>query len=181
MRDVTSAGIVSFWREAGPDRWYDVDEAFDQTVRSRFLAIHEAAARGELAAWDDATEGALALAILLDQFPRNMFRDSARAFATDPLAREVAGRAIARGFDHTVDETMRSFFYLPFMHSEALADQDRCLKLYQACGDAEGVKYAVSHRDIIARFGRFPHRNRVLGRDTTPAERKFLDGGGFAG
>ena len=181
MRDVTPAEIVSFWREAGPDRWYDVDEGFDQTVRSRFLAIHEAAARGELAAWEDTAEGSLALAILLDQFPRNMFRNSARAFATDPPAREVAGRAIARGFDRMTDETMRSFFYLPFMHSEALADQDRCLKLYQACGDAEGAKYAVIHRDIIARFGRFPHRNRVLGRDTTPAEREFLDGGGFAG
>jgi len=181
LPDAMPAEIVSFWREAGPDRWYDVDDAFDQTVRSRFLAIHEAAARGELAAWEDTGEDSLALVILLDQFPRNMFRNSARAFATDPSAREVAGRAIARGFDRTTDQTMRSFFYLPFMHSEALADQDRCLKLYQACGDAEGVKYAVIHRDIIARFGRFPHRNRVLGRNTSPAERKFLDGGGFAG
>ena len=126
-------------------------------------------------------EGALALLILLDQFSRNMFRDSARAFATDYLARAIADRALARGFDQETDTTMRPFFYLPFMHSELLADQDRCLRLYEAFGDPEQLKFAVTHRDIIAKFGRFPHRNRVLGRETTPAEREFLDGGGFAG
>jgi uncharacterized protein (DUF924 family) len=98
-----------------------------------------------------------------------------------PKARAAANRAIARGFDRATDDTMRAFFYLPFMHSEVLADQDRCLQLYQSCGDAKGAKYATIHRDIIAKFGRFPHRNRVLGRATTPAEQQFLDGGGFAG
>ena len=181
MSDAALAEIVSFWRQAGPDKWFEADEDFDRTIRSRFLAIHEAAARGEIAAWEETAEGALALLILLDQFPRNMFRNSARAFATDHLARAVADRALARGFDQEADTTMRPFFYLPFMHSELLADQDRCLQLYEAFGDPEQLKFAVTHRDIIAKFGRFPHRNRVLGRETTPAEREFLEGGGFAG
>jgi len=173
--------IISFWRDAGPDKWFEADADFDRTIRSRFLSIHEAAARGDIAAWEETAHGALALAILLDQFPRNMFRGSARAFATDPLARAVAHRALARGFDQETDPTMRPFFYLPFMHSETLADQDRCLRLHEAFGDPARIKFAVTHRDIIAKFGRFPHRNRALGRDTTSAEREFLDGGGFAG
>jgi uncharacterized protein (DUF924 family) len=125
-------------------------------------------------------EGALGLVILLDQFPRNMFRGSAQAFATDPLARAAANRALARGFDQATDEMMRPFFYLPFMHSELLADQDRCLRLHEAFGDPELLKYATNHRDIVMKFGRFPHRNCAMGRDTTPAELQFLDGGGFA-
>jgi len=181
MNARTPAEIVSFWRDAGPDKWWDKDEAFDRTVRSRFLAAHEAAARGELAAWEDSADGALALVILLDQFSRNMFRDSARAFATDPLACAVTRQAIARGFDQSIDPTLRLFFYMPFMHSEALADQDRCVALFAALGDAGQSEYAAIHRDVIAKFGRFPHRNRVLGRDTTSAEQEFLDGGGFAG
>ena len=181
MSDAALAEIVSFWRQAGPDKWFEADEDFDRTIRSRFLAIHEAAARGELAAFEESAEGALALLILLDQFSRNMFRNSARAFATDYLARALADRALARGFDQEADTTMRPFFYLPFMHSELLADQDRCLQLYEAFGDLEQLRFAVTHRDIIAKFGRFPHRNRVLGRETTPAEREFLEGGGFAG
>ena len=130
MANAAIADIVFFWREAGPEKWFEKDDEFDLTIRSRFLAIHEAAERGDLAAFEETAEGALALVILLDQFPRNMFRNSARAFATDPLARAVANRALARGFDLAVDETMRPFFYLPFMHSELLADQDRCLRLY---------------------------------------------------
>jgi uncharacterized protein (DUF924 family) len=181
MSKFTAAEVVSFWRDAGPQRWFEKDEEFDRTIRLRFLAIHEKAARGELASFEDSAEGALALVILLDQMPRNMFRRSPHAFATDPLAREVAKRAIARGFDQATDETMRPFFYMPFMHSEALADQDRCVALHEAFGDAGRSKYATLHRDIIAKFGRFPHRNQVLGRDTTPAEREFLDAGGFAG
>src|SRR5208282_1999265 len=181
MSDAALAEIVSFWRQAGPDKWFEADEDFDLTIRSRFLAIHEAAARGELAAFEERAEGALALLILLDQFSRNMFRNSARAFVTDHLARAVADRALARGFDQETEVTMRPFFYLPFMHSEILADQDRCLRLYEAFGDPEQLKFAVTHRDIIVKFGRFPHRNRILSRETTPAEREFLDSGGFAG
>jgi uncharacterized protein (DUF924 family) len=181
MSDFTAAEVVSFWREAGPDKWWEKDDAFDQLVRSRFLPLHEAAARGELAQWEDSAESALALAILLDQFPRNMFRGSPHAFATDPLARAVATGAIAHGFDQKIDPGIRQFFYLPFMHSEVLADQHRCCELYEALGDAGLTEFATAHRDIIAKFGRFPHRNRALGRTTTPAEQDFLDAGGFAG
>ena len=181
MSTITPADIVSFWREAGPDKWFDQDAAFDLAIREEFLAVHEAAARGEHAAWEDSAEGALALIILFDQFPRNMFRGSPHAFATDALARAVARRAIAAGFDQAIDANMRQFFYLPFMHSEFLADQDRCVALYGKLGDPDLSKYATGHRDIIIKFGRFPHRNRVLGRDTTEAEQEFLDGGGFGG
>jgi uncharacterized protein (DUF924 family) len=175
-----AAEIVSFWRQAGPQKWFERDDAFDLTIKSKFLAAHEAAARGELATFADSAEGTLALLILLDQFPRNMFRDNARAFATDPLARTVASAALARGFDQATDASMRQFFYLPFMHSELIADQDRSVQLCAACGDTELEKFATEHRAIIAKFGRFPHRNRALGRETTPGELAFLEKGGFA-
>ena len=172
---VAPAEIVSFWGEAGPDKWFEQDDAFDRTIRLRFLPTCEAAANGQLAAWEGSVEGALALVLLLDQFPRNMFRGDARAFATDALARAVADRALARSFDQATDPAMRPFFYLPFMHSEALIDQDRSVHLYEALGDAEQLRYATEHRDVVQRFGRFPHRNRALGRDTTPAEQAFLE------
>jgi len=181
MSTVAPGTIVSFWREAGPAKWFEKNDNFDRSIRSRFLATYEAAVRGDLAAFEDIAEGALALLLLFDQFPRNMFRGSARAFATDALARAVADRAIARGFDQATDSALRSFFYLPFMHSEALADQDRCVRLYEALGDPGMIRWAVLHRDVVVRFGRFPHRNRPLGRDTTVAEQEFLDAGGFAG
>ena len=147
----------------------------------KFLPTYEAAARGELAAWEESAEGALALVLLLDQFPRNLFRGDARAFATDALARAVAERALARGFDQATDLALRPFFYLPFMHSEALIDQDRSVRLYEALGETEELRYATQHRDVVLRFGRFPHRNRALGRNTTPAEQAFLEADGFAG
>jgi uncharacterized protein (DUF924 family) len=181
MNTHSPAEIVDFWRAAGPQKWFVRDDALDRSVRERFLALHEAAARVEFASWEQACIPSLALVILLDQFPRNMFRGSAHAFATDPLARAVAGRALVRGFDQATDEMMRPFFYLPFMHSEELADQDRSVRLYTALGAPEQLKFAILHRDIIIKFGRFPHRNRVMGRETTPAEQAFLDGGGFAG
>jgi uncharacterized protein (DUF924 family) len=174
------ADIVDFWRAVGPDRWYEKDAALDEEIRKRFLATHEAAATGKLTAWEQTAEGALALLILLDQFPRNMFRGEARAFATDPLARAVTSRAILNGFDGAMPD-MRTFFYLPFEHSEDRADQERGVALFKAVGDADGLKWAEIHADIIRRFGRFPHRNAVLGRVTTTEEQAFLDGGGFAG
>ena len=174
------AAIVAFWRAAGADRWFKKDLAFDDEIKRRFLATHEAAAAGKLTDWEQSAEGALALLILLDQFPRNMFRGEARAFAADPLARAIASRAILNGFDGAFPD-MRGFFYLPFEHSENLADQERALALYKAIGDEDGLKWAELHADIIRRFGRFPHRNAVLGRVTTPEEQAFLDGGGFAG
>ncbi|HMF21656.1 MAG TPA: DUF924 family protein [Pseudolabrys sp.] len=177
-----SAGeVLSFWHEAGPDRWFNKDAGFDETIRQRFLDTYEAAAAGKFSNWEQSAEGSLALLILLDQFPRNMFRGDARAFATDPLARAIAAGGIIRGFDAQVPAEMRGFFYLPFEHSEDLADQERGIAFHKAIGDLDGVKWAELHADIIRRFGRFPHRNAVLGRTTTPEEQAFLDGGGFAG
>jgi uncharacterized protein (DUF924 family) len=173
--------IIAFWREAGPDKWYEKDDAFDREIRERFLATHEAAAQGNLAGWENNPEGALALMILLDQFPRNMFRGSPRAFATDPLARAVTSRAIEKGFDRVVPRDLQNFFYLPFEHSENLADQERGVALCRAAGNENDLKWAELHADIIRKFGRFPHRNQVLGRTTTAEEQAFLDGGGFKG
>lgn len=178
---VSAAEVVSFWHEAGPDRWFNKDAAFDQQIRERFLTTYETAAAGGLSRWEETAQSVLALLILLDQFPRNMFRGEARAFATDPLARAVAAGAIVRGFDSQVPTELRGFFYLPFEHSEDLADQERCLALNKAAGDIDNLKWAKIHADIIRRFGRFPHRNAALGRATTAEEQAFLDGGGFAG
>ncbi len=177
----SAAEVVAFWRAAGPDRWFEKDAAFDDEIRRRFLKAHEAASTGKLSAWEANAEGALALLILLDQFPRNMFRGEARAFASDPLARAITAGALVRGFDSQVPAELRGFFYLPFEHSEDLADQARGIALYKAGGDADGLKWAEIHADIIRRFGRFPHRNAVLGRASTPEEQKFLDEGGFTG
>lgn len=177
----SATDVVSFWQKAGPDRWFKKDPAFDDEIRERFLATHEAAAAGQLSNWEQSAQGALALLILLDQFPRNIFRGDARAFATDPLARAIAAGAIIRGFDSQVPKEMRGFFYLPFEHSENLADQERCIAFHKAIDDTEGLKWAEIHADIIRRFGRFPHRNTALGRITTAEEQAFLDSGGFAG
>jgi uncharacterized protein (DUF924 family) len=173
--------ILDFWRAAGPKRWFEANDDFDKAIRERFLAAHEAAAAGELRNWEEMPEGALALLLLLDQFPRNMFRRTPRAFATDAQARAVARRALARRFERNFETELRSFFYLPFMHSEDLADQDYCLACYRALGDPEGIKYAEIHRDAISRFGRFPHRNEILGRNSTPEEIAYLSAGGFRG
>ncbi len=176
----TMTDIVHFWHTAGPSKWFARDDAFDAELRARFLDHHFAAARREHETWLDDAEGALALILLLDQVPRNVFRDSAHAFATDPLAREYAMRAIGAGFDLRVDPALRIFMYLPFEHSETLDDQDRSVALCETLGDANYLKYAEAHRDVIRRFGRFPHRNRALARANTPEEQAWLDaGGGF--
>jgi uncharacterized protein (DUF924 family) len=172
--------VVDFWREAGAGQWFARSDAFDAEIRSRFEVAHFAAARRELEDWLDAAEGALALLLLLDQFPRNLFRDSAHAWAADPLARHYAGRAIAAGHDAACDPALRAFFYLPLEHSEDMADQTRSVELFRALGNAGYLDYALQHQKVIARFGRFPHRNRALGRDNTPEEQAWLDaGGGF--
>jgi uncharacterized protein (DUF924 family) len=173
--------VLAFWREAGPKKWFNKDAAFDDAIRSRFLETYETAAAGKLSDWEKTADGALALAIVLDQFPRNMFRGDARTYAADPLARAVADRAIRRGYDQQVPRDNRRFFYLPFEHAETLVDQERCCALFRAAGDAEDLKWAEQHADIVRRFGRFPHRNVLLGRETTPEEQAFLDGGGFKG
>lgn len=177
--------IVGFWRAAGAARWFMHDAAFDAEIRTRFEDAHFAAARGEFADWEESAEGALGLLLLTDQFPRNLFRGSAHAYATDPLARAVAARALARDFPRAIEPALRPFFFLPFQHSESLADQDRSVALAEALaaetGDEDTAKWARLHRDIIGRFGRFPHRNPVFGRLTTQAEAAFLASGGFAG
>jgi uncharacterized protein (DUF924 family) len=177
---VTPADILAFWRDAGPERWYTPDDAFDAEVRRRFLDLWRKAASGELSSWQASDDGALALVIVLDQFPRNMFRGNARTYASDPLAREVANRAIGSGLDARIDPHLQEFLYLPFMHSEQLADQMRCIELSRKAGLAESAKWAEHHAEIIRRFGRFPHRNRILDRATTPDEQAFLDEGGFS-
>jgi uncharacterized protein (DUF924 family) len=173
------AEILTFWREAGRDRWYEKDEEFDAEMRRRFLEIWHKAAGGGLSSWEGSDDGALALTIVLDQFPRNMFRGTAQAYTSDALAREVAGRALARGADARIEPDLREFLYMPFMHSESLPDQLRCVELFRNVPDS--LQYAERHADIIRRFGRFPHRNGVLGRATTPDEQAFLDAGGFSG
>jgi uncharacterized protein (DUF924 family) len=178
---LSPSDVITFWRDAGPKRWFEKDTAFDEQIRERFLALCETASSGALSTWEARADGALALLLLLDQFPRNMFRGQTRMFATDPLARAIAAGALVRGFDAQVAPEMRSFFYLPFEHSEDMADQERALMLYKAAGDTENLKWAELHADIIRRFGRFPHRNALLGRTTTPEEQAFLDEGGFAG
>lgn len=173
--------VIDFWLEAGPERWFNGGEAFDAECRERFLELHLAAARGELAHWCDDAEGSLALLLLLDQMPRNVFRGSAHAYATDPMARSVAGNAIARGHDREYGVELRGFFYLPFMHSESLADQQRCVELFHEIPESGSSRWATHHLKIVERFGRFPHRNRLLGRETTPEEQAWLDEGGFTG
>jgi uncharacterized protein (DUF924 family) len=177
--------ILSFWLSAGPTQWFAAKPAFDEAIRLKFEATHHAAARGEYEDWQETAEGTLALLILLDQFPRNLYRRSGHAFATDPLARMVTRKAIAKGFDRQVEAQLRPFFYLPFEHSESLADQDEGVALCEALareeGDEETLKWARLHREIIVRFGRFPHRNPPLGRPMTAEEQAFLDEGGFAG
>jgi uncharacterized protein (DUF924 family) len=173
--------IIAFWMEAGEDRWFKSDPAFDIEICRRFFNSYEAAAAGQLRHWNQSSEGALALTLLLDQFPRNMFRGTPRAFATDRLALDIAKHAIDAGHDRKVAEALHTFFYMPFMHSEELAEQERCVELMRQGGKQENIKYAEIHRDAIKRFGRFPHRNAILGRVSTPEEIAYLEGGGFAG
>ena len=177
----TPADVINFWTEAGPDKWYKKDAEFDRSIAERFGKVHRAAADGARDAWKKTPEGALALLLLLDQFSRNLFRGSAETYTQDPKAREIAREALAKGFDKKVGPPLQQFFYLPFMHSEELADHQRCVALAHALGNPETLKYARHHEDIVRRFGRFPHRNALLGRHTSPAEQAFLESGGFGG
>jgi uncharacterized protein (DUF924 family) len=172
--------VLKFWREAGPALWFAKDEKFDARFRNRFLVAHEAAARGELEHWLATPEGALSLVILLDQFPRNSFRNTPRMYDTDTLARKAAAKALAAGYDQRLPRELRKFFVLPFAHSEDLADQERSVALARRIGP-DDLAHAEHHRDIVRRFGRFPHRNRLLGRETTTEEQQYLDQGGYQG
>lgn len=180
-----ASDILAFWTAAGPEKWFVKDDAFDAFIQSDYLNSHFAASRGEYTEWEETAEGSLALLILLDQFPRNLFRGSGHAFATDGLARAIARRALDRGFDQIVDQSLAIFFYLPFEHSENPTDQELSVSLFtqhfELTNDQQVMNYALEHRDIIARFGRFPHRNAALGRETTPEEHAYLESGGFKG
>ncbi|MCB4768439.1 DUF924 family protein [Ancylobacter sp. Lp-2] len=173
--------VCGFWRQAGSrDLWFEKDIAFDATFRDRFLELHMQAAARRHDDWMATAEGALALLILTDQFPRNAFRGTGHMYATDPLARFYARQAQAAGHMQNVEPDIRLFFMLPFAHSEDLADQDLSVALTRPLG-APWIAHAEDHRAIIRRFGRFPHRNPMLGRETTPEEAAFLAAGGFAG
>lgn len=172
--------VLVFWRDAGPDKWFTKSAAFDAQFRSRFMQQHWAVASRQHDAWQDRPDSSLALILLLDQFPRNAFRGSAHMFATDGLARHYARQFLDGGFMDKVDHALRQFAAVPFMHSENLADQTYALELYRS-HELDGIEWAVNHHDIIQRFGRFPHRNHLLGRQTTADEKRFLDEGGFAG
>lgn len=173
--------VLAFWREVGEQgRWFDKDPEFDRVFRERFLDLHMEVAAREHDGWIASPEGALALLILTDQFPRNAFRDTARMYATDPLARLYARQALDAGHMEWVDQGLRLFFCLPFAHSEDIADQEISVALNGQLGQP-WLDHARGHRDIIRRFGRFPHRNPMVGRVTTSEEAEFLKGGGFQG
>ena len=178
--DPKAKACADFWLNAGYKAWFAKNEAFDAEFKARFLDDHFAAARRERDGWMAHPESAFALLLLLDQFPRNSFRGTGHMYATDPLARHFARKALEAEHDRKIAASARVFFYLPFSHSEHLADQELAVQLNEPLG-GEFLKHAVGHRDIVSRFGRFPHRNRILGRDTTPEEQAFLDKGGFAG
>lgn len=194
MSGTAAADILAFWfgRPGEPgygqprNEWFRKDKAFDEAIRSRFLPDVEAALAGHLTDWADSAQGLLALLILLDQFPRNLFRGNARMFAGDTQARQLAEQALAGGWDKKLSAVERVFVYLPLEHSEALADQERSVALFAALasehpGNDGFLDYAWRHHDVIARFGRFPHRNAALGRPSTPEETTYLaqPGSGF--
>ena len=170
--------LLDFWFDASNRRcWFRSTPAFDQEIRERFEPAWLAARNGQLGSWKSTPHGALALVILLDQVPLNMYRGQALAFATEAQSRVVADQAISAGWDRLMDEVRKPFFYLPFMHSETLADQERSLALFAQAGLSDNLRWARHHRDIVLRFGRFPHRNALLGRESTPEERHWLASG----
>ena len=165
MTTPSPRAVLDFWlRDTPSDKWFATDPALDAEIRSRFEAVWRAGCAGELDDWEDEPNGALALIILFDQFPRNMFAGQADQFATDHLALAIAKGAIAEDFDKQLEAKERGFLYMPFQHSENLADQNQSMLLFTELGDANQLSYAKKHHDIVARFGRFPHRNAILGR-----------------
>lgn len=173
--DPALAELLDFWFDpANRPFWFDATPAFDRELATRFGSMHDRAAKGRFEAWTEQPRGALGLVLLLDQVPRNLFRGTRRAFATDDQARWVAELALDRGHDRALDEDGRAFLYMPFQHSEDPQDQDRSVALFRQLSDPGWADYARRHRDVIARFGRFPSRNAALGRTTTEAEAAFL-------
>ena len=171
----SSAAVVAFWfEESKPEQWYKKDAAFDNAIRDRFEMTVTAALASRLDGWADSAEGCLALIILLDQFTRNIYRNTPRAFSGDEMAMALSLRCLERGYLDDADANQRHFMLMPLMHSEDLAIQDMSLPLFETHTDARTLDYAQQHRDIVALFGRFPHRNAILGRPNTPEEIEFL-------
>lgn len=174
----TKSTILDFWfNETAPQQWFQSSADFDNTIRSRFADTYEAAKKGSFKGWQKDADGSLALCLVLDQFPRNMFRGQPKAFATDNMALDVAKAAIEQGYDQVLSPVKRRFLYLPFMHSEDLAVQKRSVELYEAMkqDDPVGYEHALRHLREIETFGRFPYRNDALGRQTTPEEQDYLN------
>lgn len=168
--------VLQFWfEEIEPAQWWQVDDGFDQLIRDRFSDIHEQAARCELYRWRQQHQGRLAEIIVLDQFSRNIYRNTPQAFAADPLALALAQEAIMLETDAQLDEQQRSFLYLPFMHSESLTIHEVAEQLYRASGNPDNLDFELRHKEIIEQFGRYPHRNTILGRTSTPEEIEFLN------
>ena len=180
---ITPEDVLSFWLdEVGPSGWYKSEEALDQEIRDRFGAAWEGAMEGRHALWLTYPSGTLAYVVLLDQFPRNMFRNTGKAFASDRFALAAAKQAISKNWDVKIDEPARQFFYLPLMHSENLADQDRCVRLMldrMPEHGASNLLHARAHREVIRKFGRFPYRNTALGRHSSASEANYVSGGGY--
>ena len=173
--------IINFWLQAGPQIWFKKDDAFDQSVKEKFQTLPDQIIEGQYDHWQTNPNGMLASVIALDQFPRNIHRDTARAFAYDEAARKYAKTAIDQQWDQQVRGELKAFFYLPFMHSEDINDQQYCLDIYNKAGDEDGADYARRHMELIEKYGRFPHRNAILGRKSTPEELAYLntEGAGF--
>ncbi len=171
--------ILFFWWQAGPERWFSSNAAFDRQIADRFMGTYHHAASGELDHWEAAPHGALALLIVLDQLPRNMFRETPRAFATDSKALAMSRKAVARRDHLAYPVPARQFFFLPFEHAEDMEAQTIAVDHFRKYGDEQGYFYALLHMDVIRRFGRFPHRNKILGRKNTAAEEAFLKEGGL--
>ena len=171
----SSDDVLSFWfSERVKPLWFNSTPEFDNELRENYLDTYQAALNGELSGWEETPQGALALVICLDQFPLNIFRNKAESFAGEEPSRQVASRAIERAFDQNLDGAQKAFLYMPYMHSEELADQDRVLELFSRAGLEDNLKWAKHHRDLVDRFGRFPHRNAILGRENTPEEMAYL-------
>jgi uncharacterized protein (DUF924 family) len=176
-----SRTVLDFWIEAGPEKWWRKNPAFDAEIAKRFQPTHAQACESDLDDWAITPDGALALIIVLDQFSRNLHRNSKLAYAQDGKTASLARVQVVSGTDQRMPREIHQFCYLPLMHSENLEDQDLCLQQMRRFGDEGSIRSAVQHREIIDRFGRFPHRNAILGRNTTEAEQVFLDDGGFSG
>lgn len=173
--------ILDFWKTAGPGSWWRKDLKFDEEIRTRFNQLHQSAAARKLDSWRNEPKSCLALVLILDQFSRNLFRGSDQAFAQDAYGLELAKYAVTNEFDKGDPKELITFFYMPYMHSENIDDQEVCIELFRKTGIESSMEAAVEHRDIIAKFGRFPHRNKLLGRKSSDEEQAFLDGGGFSG